>query len=366
MKIKSSFLLSLLAMAISGAYAQATKFIPATNKSISFMGRVGHNDSCAAFFWTGSSATIKVNGADTVKAILSDSKGINYFYVIVDGDSSTANKIMITQEKKAYTLAVLKDQAKHTVQLFKVTNTNEQITRLFGFEIKASAKLLKPEKKPKRCIEFFGNSITCGHGVDVPVDSADSGASKYFNNYKAYGAITARHFNAQYHCTAKSGIGVTISWFSQIMPEIYDRLDPNDVTSKWNFDDYTPDVVVVNLFQNDSWLVNQPDHEQFKARFGTTKPTEVFIIQAYANFIQSIRSKYPKANIVCCLGNMDGTREGSPWPSYIKTAAASLQDKKITTLFFADKKSPGHPKVKEHQAMADALIHFIEINQFFK
>jgi hypothetical protein len=33
-------------------------------------------------------------------------------------------------------------------------------------------------------------------------------------------------------------------------------LDPVDSTSKWDFSGYTPDVVVINLFQNDSWLVN--------------------------------------------------------------------------------------------------------------
>ena len=47
---------------------------------------------------------------------------------------------------------------------------------------------------------------------------------------------------------------------------------------------YQPDIVVVNLFQNDSWIVNQPANEQFKARFGTTKPSEEVIVKAYAAF----------------------------------------------------------------------------------
>ncbi len=59
-----------------------------------------------------------------------------------------------------------------------------------------------------------------------------------------------------------------LSWFPEIMPEIYDRLNPGDPDSKWDFTLFTPDVVVINLFQNDSWLVNNPEHEQFKARLG--------------------------------------------------------------------------------------------------
>ena len=42
-----------------------------------------------------------------------------------------------------------------------------------------------------------------------------------------------------------------VSWFPLIMPEMYDRLTPTEASSKWDFSSYQPDVVVVNLFQND-------------------------------------------------------------------------------------------------------------------
>ena len=188
----------------------------------------------------------------------------------------------------------------------------------------------------------------------------DSPVGYFENNYVSYAALTARHFNAQYSCIAKSGIGITISWFPLIMPEMYDRLDPTDSTSKWNFTRYTPDVVVINLLQNDSWLTNNPKHDQFKKRFGTTAPDSSFIIQAYKDFVQNIRSKYSKAAIICALGNMDGTKEGSPWPRYVQGAVAALHDEKIYTLFFPYKNRPGHTKTGEQKAMANSLIQFIE------
>jgi hypothetical protein len=55
-----------------------------------------------------------------------------------------------------------------------------------------------------------------------------------------------------------------LSWFPLIMPEMYDRADPTDSTSKWDFSKYTPDVVVINLFQNDSWLARRHDFPEFK------------------------------------------------------------------------------------------------------
>jgi hypothetical protein len=250
---------------------------------------------------------------------------------------------------------------KHTIELFKRTEWDKGKTWLYNIEMEKASKLLPPPPLKKRKIEFYGNSITCGYGTE---DSSGNDSPKgYFeNNYVSYAALTARHFNAQYSCIAKSGIGVMVSWFPLIMREMYDRLDATDSTSKWNFDNYTPDVVVINLFQNDSWIINNPANEQFKARFGSKRPNETEIIQAYSSFVTSIRNKYPKATIICALGNMDATREGSPWPGYVEQSVKRMNDPKIYTHFFKYKNTPGHPKVGEQKAMAESLIAFIENN----
>jgi hypothetical protein len=146
------------------------------------------------------------------------------------------------------------------------------------------------------------------------------------------------------------------------MKEMYDRLDPTDSTSKWDFAKYTPDIVVINLFQNDSWIVEMPENEQFKYRFGTKKPDENFIVNSYKNFLESIRDKYPQANIICALGSMDATREGSPWPGYIRKAVSQFNDPKIFTRFFKYKNTDGHPNISEQKEMAESLINFIEEN----
>lgn len=340
--------------------------ISSNDKHLDYMGRVGFSNSNAEFYWSGTSVSINVKGTKEVKVVLDVKRDFNYYYAIVDGNTNDLKKIKVSVGRKSYTLATFSDQKKHHIELVKITNTDENVTYFYGFEIDKNGRVLKPNKQKKRKLEFFGDSITCGHGVDVPADSTDSGAPKYFNNYKSYDAITARYFDAQYNCTAKSGIGVTVSWFPQIMPEIFDRVNPNDPNSKWDFSSYIPDIVVVNLFQNDSWIVNQSNHEEFKARFGTVKPTDDFMIKAYAAFISKIRAKYPKAQIICCLGNMDATREGSKWPNLIRSAVASLKDAKIASHFFEYKNTNGHPKVKEQQAMADDLILFIKKENYWK
>ncbi|HAL82347.1 MAG TPA: hypothetical protein DCO83_09000 [Mucilaginibacter sp.] len=230
-----------------------------------------------------------------------------------------------------------------------------------SFNLKRAAKFYRPPPAHKRKIEFFGNSISCGYAVE-DTSGKDRGTSPYENAYLSYTALTARHFNADFHNTSKSGIGITVSWFPLTMPEMYDRLDATDPNSKWDFSKYTPDVVVINLFQNDSWIVKLTNNEQFKARFGAIPPTPEFIINAYADFVRKIRGRYPKAHIICILGSMDATKAGSPWPGYIDKAVAGLNDHNIYTHFIPYKNTNGHPSVKEQQALADDLIGFIEQN----
>jgi hypothetical protein len=147
-----------------------------------------------------------------------------------------------------------------------------------------------------------------------------------------------------------------------IMPELYSRLIPEDSNSKWDFSLFIPDVVVINLFQNDSWLVNMPNHPQFQTRFGTTVPGKDFIIEAYRKFVSSIRKEYPNAEIICILGSMDATRESSEWPGFVEQAVKKLNDSKINTHFIPFKKSPGHPTIAEQEEMANSLIQFIDEN----
>ncbi len=294
-----------------------------------------------------------------ISAVLKDLDTANYYNVIVD--DKNIFKIHTDTVKRSYILASGLPEGAHKVELFKRTEWDKGKTWFYGFETPKSTKLLPLPAAKKRKIEFYGNSITCGYAMEDNSGN-DSWFGCFENNYLSYSAITARHFDAQYYCISKSGIGIIISWFPLLMPEMYDRLDPTDSTSKWDFNKYTPEIIVIDLFQNDSWLVKKPEHEQFKFRFGTKAPNESFIISSYKNFVATIRNKYPNASIICSLGNMDATMDGSPWPGYIRQAVGQLNDTKVYTCFFKFKNTDGHPKVAEQKAMADELIEFIEKN----
>jgi hypothetical protein len=349
------FLIIILCTLFSVGNAQ-NKLVPFNSPNLSYEGRVLDRSNAAELAWSGTTVSIQFKGK-SMSALMQDLDTANYYNVIIDG--KVAFKLHPDTTKHSYILASGLKYGTHNVELFKRTEWDKGKTLFYGFEISGNTRLLPPPTPMKRKIEFYGNSITCGYA-----DEDSHGNSSPFgyceDNYVTYAAITARHFHAQYSCISKSGIGIMVSWFPLIMPEIYDRLDPTDSTSKWNFANYRPDVVVINLFQNDSWIVNLPDNAQFKYRFGTKKPDASFIITAYKNFVASIRNKYPHASIICVLGNMDATRAGSPWPGYVEKAVQQLNDSKIYTHFFPYKNTGGHPDVAEQKAMATSLIAFIE------
>jgi lysophospholipase L1-like esterase len=300
---------------------------------------------------------VKINFNGTgVQAILKDERGENTFNVIVDNKVVTV--IHPDSSRQSYTLVSGLPAGKHSLELFKRTEWAMGKTWFYGFSLDENTSILTAPAIKKRKIEFYGNSITCGYAVE-DTTGQDRGTAPYENGYISYAAITARHFDAEYYAIVKSGIGVLVSWFPLIMPEMYDRLDPDDANSKWDFSKYSPDLVVINLFQNDSWLVTKPEHEQFKARFGDKAPDAAQIITAYRNLVTSIRTKYPKAAIICALGNMDAGKEGSPWYGYIQKAVAGLKDKRIYTHSFGFKGTGGHPSAAEQEAMSKDLISFI-------
>lgn len=360
MTIFNRKILSLLILILVFACSTRQKlFVDYSNTQIVYSGRIDSTQvNGVALYWSGTSIKLNFEG-ESISGLFEDEKGDNYYNVIIDNDSLYIFRPDTI--KRYYELASELSKGKHTIEIFKRTEWDRGETSFYGFQIAGDTKLLPKSPPYTRNIEFYGNSITAGYAIE-DLSGKDSPDSTYTNNYLSYAAITARHFNANYHCICRSGIGITVSWIPQIMPEIYDRLDPTDPNSKWNFSFYSPDIVVINLLQNDSWLVNMPDYDEFKTRFGTEAPDDAYMINAYQQFVANIRSHYPKANIICSLGSMDAAKEGSKWVDYIKTAVANLNDKNIYTHIMPYIEASAHPSIKDQEEMANSLIGFIEDN----
>ncbi len=336
--------------------AEPVQWLAADNPNFLYTGRVDFSDRKAPqVSWTGTS--IKANFTGTSLAIkLDDQLGKNYFNIFIDGETQHPYVLEAKKGEQTYIISTALKAGNHSVEIYKRTEGEEGSTAFNGLLLDQDAKLLAPPARPTRRMEIYGDSISTGMGNEGADNGMDHLLSEK-NNYWAYGAITARNLNAELHTISQSGIGIMISWFPFIMPQFYDQLSAvgnND--SRWDFSQWTPDLVVVNLLQNDSWLIDREKRLQ-------PVPTDAQRVQAYIDFVRSIRAKYPNAFIICALGSMDATATPK-WPGYISAAVERMKkennDQKLDTIFFDFTGFGGHPRIAQHKANAEKLTAFIK------
>jgi hypothetical protein len=351
-RLTCSLSLALAALGcLNSAMAEVT--VAPDSKNLQYTGRIDFSEQAAPVItWPGTSIAGNFTGRSfAVK--LDDQNGKNYFNVFLDGDTAHPFIIQAGEGSKTYAVASNLPAGKHGFLITKRTEGEEGATVFRGLELDDAGKLLQPPPRPERRIEFYGDSITSGMGNESP-DNGPDNLAKDKNNFMSYASITARNLNAEAHVISQSGIGVMIGFPSFTMPQFYDHLSAvGDNHTKWDFSKWTPDVVVINLMQNDSWLIQKLQPE----------PDDAQRVKAYKNFVERIRQIYPRAYIVCSLGSMDATRPGSPWPGYVTSAVEQIrtedQDQRIGTLFFEFTGYTQHPRVKQHQANAARLTAFI-------
>lgn len=292
---------------------------------------------------------------------MDDEKGENYFNVIIDQQNRFPAVISLKAGLHEYDLSYLlhgKADSPTQIEIFKRTEEHEGSTQFIGLKLADKAEILAPPKALSRKIAFFGDSITSGMGNEGANNGKDDSAAEK-NHYWSYAAITARNLNAQFHTVSLSGIGFMVSWFDFIMPEYYQQVSAsghND--SQWDFKQWQPDVVVVNLGQNDSWLIDNEKRLQ-------PEPDERDIINAYKSFMLDLKLHYPNAQFISALSSMDATKPARKhWIRYIKTAVKELNQasdtNKIAFITFDFNGYQGHPRIAQHIKNADKLTATIK------
>jgi len=272
----------------------------------------------------------------------------NYFDAIIDEDkladdgSSLAISIKIRPEKGTTRYPVLSglEAGEHTITLVKRTESSIGYADFLGFEFDGPI-LERPADKTRK-IEIIGDSINCGVGDDLPFHTGttdingtfcmeDSWGVPYHDAYLAFGAVSARHFDAEYQVAAVSGIGLIRDYSSKTsddtrpLPEVYDSLYLEDMDSPaWSPKDFVPDAVVIALGTNDfSPGDNPPTMPREKMEVDT-------FVAAYIELLDKLMSPdyYPDAQFFVLGSPMLG--DGYPDATYtyrtdLETAIAELE-----------------------------------------
>ncbi|MGD9991657.1 MAG: GDSL-type esterase/lipase family protein [Salinivirgaceae bacterium] len=323
--------------------------IKPTNPNIQYLGRVDYTNPLAPrFYAAGTGFRVKFSGT-YCQVLLNDQVRYgtyhNYIQVLIDG---VPTRMQTTDKMNTLELAKDLPDGEHTLMIFKDTEAGIGYLELAGFRCD---ELLEPDPLPEQRIEFIGNSITCGYGADDSQIACN--AAEWYdqhNAYRSYGPEVARRLNAQWMLTSVSGIGMIHSCcdITYEMPDIYHSVNMTTGDYPWDFTRYQADVVTICLGQNDG--------VQDSVKF----------CSAYVNFIETVRTKYPQAQIVCLTSPMADNYLFSALDKYLSGIVAYCHEQgdiKVHKLALSHNMNSGcdaHPSMDEHLQVANELEPFIK------
>jgi lysophospholipase L1-like esterase len=344
------FLLIQTAVAFASHKKADLKLFQADNKNIRYVGRVNFSNKLKPRIWApGVYIKARFKGS-YCEIILNDEVrgGNNHNYLEIVIDDGKPYRIQTTGKENVIKVPGGLTDTEHTILICKDTESNIGYIDFIGFRCES---LLPLPPRPKRKIEYFGDSITSGTGMDQSVIACDKGQwYDQHNAYMSYGARTSRNLNADWQLSALAGVGLIHSCCNMkvVLPQIYDKVLLAADSISWNFKNYQPDVVSICIGQNDG--------PQDSTLFCGT----------YVKLITSIRQHYPKADIICLTSPMGDQALTPVLKRYLTGITNYLNthgDKKVHKYFFSKQYHNGcggHPDMDEHKLIADELTAYIK------
>lgn len=317
--------------------------VKASHPMIQYMGRVsfGKNPDVASFNFPGTTIEANFQGA-SLKMMCRPMTG--YFMAQVDG--SEPFKVGFNAERDSVvTLATALPKGVHHVKVMYVIEGLFRNPEFRGFVLDKGCKLVEAPALSERKIEFIGNSITCGYGVES-IEMSDPFEDETENHWLTYANIVSDSLKAQHTSISRSGIGVYRNYdgpktgSAENMPWQYEYTLFNKHDEKWDFAKYQPQLVCINLGTNDL-------------------STDNYDIQLYEKnyrmFLTTVRSKYPDAKIVLLTGPMLGKKESSEQRAALDRICADANKSGFTLVnkTVVDKKG----KIKKAKKLGDKEIY---------
>ncbi len=330
---------------------------------------INYTNSFIEFDFTGTYAS-----AEIISDLSPDDEIYRAWAVVFINDNEQPSKKFRLDEKKAvYELYSGSKPEKVKIRLMKISEA--AFAKMGISEICIDGELNEiPQPQYQRRIEFVGDSITCGYGIDG-VWNKDTFSTETENPLKGFAYKTAKKCTAEFQYVSWSGIGIYSSWVDEnaenplndwLITDIYPYTDSSlekalgrtehDQHEKWDFSKYVPQVIVLNIGTNDhSWTKDIPERQQE-------------FCKRYYNLLEFIRENNPKAYIVCTYGVM-GTILADCERQQTERFKSEHDDRICFIELPVQDEADGigadwHPTEKTHEKISEILSE--KINNIFK
>lgn len=348
-----------------------TKTFAPTSEYVRLIGRAREQDETlwlalsgtgAEFSFLGTSATITMKADSAINNGLDNQARIAIY---VNGERVVDD--MVDKIQKSYTVFASKTPQECVIRVVKLSEAAQSTAGIGKIEVPSKGDI-KPTENKEHLIEFIGDSITCGYGVDDE-DENHHFSTRTEDTTKTYAYKTAEALGVDYSMVSFSGYGIISGYTGdgtkvpeQTVPQYYSKLGfsygaymgkyyPQEV--EWDFTTRQPDLIVINLGTNDSSYVKGDDAKEAEYE------------AAYVEFLKEVRQKNPDATILCTLGIL-GTELCPSVEKAVTDYTAETGDINIHTMRFAvQQASDGyaadwHPTEATHTKAAEKLVAEIQ------
>lgn len=310
--------------------------------NIKMEGRSADVGTAKSFDWTASGFEFVYEGSGTVSADITASMGASNSYaeleINVDGTTSRTT-VWGTQD------VILADNladGEYTIKVNKVNEAGFGLAQLNSIKFPEDGTLTATDTSDIK-FEIIGDSITCGNGIAANVE----------DGMASYAHLLAEMFSAEANILSVSGRGLMTGWDQENgwalgntaeMNTIYNYTSYfRDKSTLWDKASYEPDVIIVNLGNNDLGPATGVSATEY--------------CQEVVNFSNQLRSEHPEATILWVYGIF----VNRSYSDEIQQAVAGLNDSKISYIYMDayGGGSDGHPNYEQHKEIANILAENI-------
>ena len=261
------------------------------------MGRAANGAEGIDFFWSASGFEVNSNGSELWAQIASDYDKFEVWISVWLNGVQTARLMLNKGTNDVCLYRNLPAAKAKNIRVYKETQAmgDDDKHRFLLKSLSTDGDLLPVTPQPLR-IEFIGDSITSGEGT-VGAKGETDWTSIFFGATKTWAFKLARMVGADFNVISQSGWGVVCGYdgnLSHALPKYYGEVcsvaNRFGGEREWDFSNFEPDWVIVNLGTN--------DQNPCQSRPDIAEIFEAGVI----SFLTKIRAGNPKAKIVWCYG----------------------------------------------------------------